>query len=131
MGKGWVKEKAGNRRFDSCTRLNIPRLLSVQTLLEALSTCRITAGIHADTHQLPASHPATTGNVGTLEEAPRVKTRDRMVVLKIIIKTKSKPGEGSQRFPGGICSTCLEGESVRTSLELCEELCLADITRED
>lgn len=99
MGKGEGGWKQKFQQPNICTRLNIPRLLSVQTLLEALRTCRITADIHADTHQLPASHPATTGNVGTLEEAPRVKTRDRMVVLKIIIKTKLKPGEGSQRFP--------------------------------
>lgn len=46
-----------------------------------------------------------------LEEAPKVETRDRMVVLRVVLKTKLKPGQGFQRFPVKIGFTCFKGAS--------------------
>lgn len=56
-----------------------------------------------------------------LEEAPKVETRDRTVVLRVALKTKLKPGQGLQRLPVKIGFTCFKKgllESERTSLEL-------------
>lgn len=46
-----------------------------------------------------------------LEEAPKVETRDRMVVLRDALKTKLKPGQGFQRFPVKIGFTCFKEAS--------------------
>lgn len=49
-----------------------------------------------------------------LEEAPKVETRDGMVVLKIVLKTELKPGQGFQRFPvkRGFTKRLLESEKL-------------------
>lgn len=116
MAAGWVKEKAGNRRPDVVRQLNrrigckylvSPRLSCSKRSVPAVSRQRFML----TPPQFPPSHPTITGNVGMLEEAPKVETRDRMVVLRDVLKTKLKPGQGFQRFPVKTGFTCFKGAS--------------------